>query len=207
MSKTLWKENQRTLKERGFYAGRIDGDPGPVTAGAVRDLLAAAAEIKHGDSQGGGDKGKELGKDSGVGRSERIYGHALRDNGLKEMPGRASEPRIKAAILAAASWLDPDDSKTAWCGCIRGLWGIETGTGVPPEHYRAASWATWGTAVPGGLKNAVPGDTIVMTRTGGNHVCLFVRQDATHVWCFGGNQSDAVNVQKFPKSRVTHVRR
>jgi len=206
MSKTLWKDNQRTLKERGFYAGRIDGDPGPMTAGAVRDLLGVCgSRFPVSGSSNGLPPGSQ--SPATTARSERIYGHALRDNGLKEMPGRASEPRITAAILAAASWLDPDDSKTAWCGCIRGLWGIETGTGVPPEHYRAASWATWGTAVPGGLKNAVQGDTIVMTRTGGNHVCLFVRQDATHVWCFGGNQSDAVNVQKFPKSRVTHVRR
>lgn len=206
MSKTLWKDNQRALKERGFYAGRIDGDPGPMTAKGVKGWLHVS--VRDGSKAAvDEDKNEDKNQDAGQARSERIYGHALRDNGLKEMPGKASDPRIRSAILAAASWLDPDDSKTAWCGCIRGLWGIETGTGVPREHYRAASWATWGEAVPGGLKNAVQGDTIVMTRTGGNHVCLFVRQDATHVWCFGGNQSDAVNVQRFPKGRVTHVRR
>lgn len=138
--------------------------------------------------------------------SQRIYTHALRDKGLKEVPGSGSNPRIQQAIANAAQWLDKDDSKTAWCGCIRGQWGIETGTGVPPEHYRAASWAKWGKAVKS-LDEAVPGDTIVMTRPGGNHVCLYVSHNATHVWCYGGNQSDACNETRFPRERVTHIRR
>jgi len=137
--------------------------------------------------------------------SKRIYEHALRDAGLKETPGAASTPRIRTAIIAAAKWLPQDDSKTAWCGCIRGLWGIETGTGVPAEHYRAASWAKWGK--PMRWETVMLGDTIVMTRPGGNHVCLYVRHNATHVWCFGGNQADSCNVTRFPRERVTHIRR
>lgn len=137
--------------------------------------------------------------------SQRIYQHAFRDNGLQEVKGTASHPRIRAAILAAANWLDPDDSKTAWCGCIRGLWGLETGTGVPPEHYRAASWAKWGRAVE--WVTAKEGDTVVMQRPGGNHVGLYVRHNATHVWVFGGNQADACNVTRFKRELVTHLRR
>lgn len=137
--------------------------------------------------------------------SQRIYDHALRDNGLQEVKGAGSHPRIRAAILAAAKWLDPDDSKTAWCGCIRGLWGLETGTGVPPDHYRAASWAKWGRAVE--WATAKQGDTVVMQRPGGNHVGLYVRHNATHVWVFGGNQADACNVTRFKREMVTHLRR
>jgi uncharacterized protein (TIGR02594 family) len=137
--------------------------------------------------------------------SKLIYDHALRDNGLKELPGTASAPRIRAAILAAAKWLDPDDSKTAWCGCIRGLWGLETGTGVPPAHYRAASWAKWGKSVS--WADVKQGDTVVMKRTGGNHVGLYVRHNATHVWIFGGNQSNACNVTRFARELVTDIRR
>lgn len=137
--------------------------------------------------------------------SARIYAHALRDNGIREVAGLGSNLRIKQAILAAASWLDQDDSKTAWCGCIRGLWGIETGTGVPPEHYRAKSWAKWGTAVE--WDRAKEGDTVVMQRTGGNHVALYVRHNATHIWLYGGNQADSCNVSKFKRELVTHIRR
>lgn len=137
--------------------------------------------------------------------SARIYEHALRDNGLQEIEGAGSHPRIQAAILAAAKWLDPDDSKTAWCGCLRGLWGLETGTGVPPQHFRARMWATWGRAVL--WENAKPGDTVVMHRPGGHHVGLYVRHNATHVWVFGGNQSDACNVSRFKRELITHIRR
>lgn len=137
--------------------------------------------------------------------SRRIYDHAFRDNGLKETSGPKSTPRIRAAIHAAATWLDEDDSQTAWCGCIRGLWGMETGTGVPPQHYRAASWAKWGKPVR--WVDVKPGDTVVMQRPGGNHVALYVRHDDLHVWCYGGNQANACNVSKFKRALVTHLRR
>lgn len=137
--------------------------------------------------------------------SQRIYDHALRDSGLQEVPGPKSNPRISQAIVVAAKWLDPDDSKTAWCGCVRGLWGLETGTGVPSEHYRAASWAKWGYEVD--WTKVKTGDTVVMKRPGGNHVGLYVRHNATHVWVFGGNQADACNVTRFKRELVTNLRR
>jgi uncharacterized protein (TIGR02594 family) len=137
--------------------------------------------------------------------SARLYAHALRDNGIKEIKGLGTHLRIKAAIIAAATWLNTDDSQTAWCGCIRGLWGIETGTGVPPEHYRARSWRKWGRAVL--WENAKEGDTVVMKRPGGEHVALYVRHNATHVWLYGGNQADACNVTRFKRELVTDIRR
>jgi len=137
--------------------------------------------------------------------SARLYQHALRDAGLQEVKGAASHPRIQAAIHAAARWLDDDDSKTAWCACMRGLWGLETATGTPPEHYKAIRWAKWGSAVP--WEKVKEGDTVVMTRPGGNHVALYVKHNSTHVWLFGGNQQDACNVTKFKRELVTHIRR
>lgn len=140
--------------------------------------------------------------------SRRIYLAALEHVGTSEVPGSKSNPKIQQWIKDAATWLDGDDSKTAWCGCFRGHLGVITGTGVPPEHYRAASWATWGTAVPLDPKQWQPGDTIVMRRPGGNHVCLFaaVAKDG-RIECLGGNQADSVNITTFPLSRITHVRR
>lgn len=140
--------------------------------------------------------------------SERIYAEAARHLGVKEFPGKASNPQIKAWINQAAKWLDDDDSSTAWCGCFRGAVGLATGTGVPKEHFRAASWANWGEPVDvKAPKTWKQGDTIVMTRPGGNHVCLLDRVSGDSVYCLGGNQSDAVTIGRFPRSRVTHVRR
>jgi uncharacterized protein (TIGR02594 family) len=137
--------------------------------------------------------------------SKLIYEHARKDAGLKELPGPKSAPRIKRAIQLAADWLEEDDSVTAWCGCIRGLWGFETSTGVPSAHYRARNWLEWGVAVP--LGAAVAGDTVVLKRAGGFHVALFDRLAGDFVWLFGGNQSDAVNVSRYRRGDVVGVRR
>lgn len=141
--------------------------------------------------------------------SRRIYLAALAEVGVREVPGLKSNPKIEAWIKEAASWLDRDDSKTAWCGCFRGHIGLITGTGVPTEHYRAASWAKWGQPVDVKRPDLwQQGDTIVMTRPGGNHVCLFhsIAKDG-RIECLGGNQGDAVSIAPFPLARITHVRR
>lgn len=140
--------------------------------------------------------------------SAALYAHARRDLGLKETLGHKSTPRIEQAIAAAAQWLDHDDSKTPWCGCIRGLWGMETGTGVPPAHYRAAAWLKWGEPVHG-LRNAVQGDTVILSRTSGHHVALLDRYspDGITVWLLGGNQSNEVNVSAYRADLIVGIRR
>jgi uncharacterized protein (TIGR02594 family) len=143
-----------------------------------------------------------------VSNSQRIYDAARRYLGIQETPGPQSTASIRQWITAAADWLDTDDSKTAWCGCFRGALGVETATGLPKEHYRAASWATWGKPVEIGRPDLWQrGDTIVMTRPGGNHVCLLDRVSGDYAYCLGGNQSDAVTISRFPLSRITAVRR
>lgn len=140
--------------------------------------------------------------------SSRLHAAALKHIGTREIAGKKSNTQIRTWIKAAATWLDGDDSVTAWCGCFRGHLGIITGTGVPPEHYRAAAWAKWGRAVPLDPKQWQQGDTIVMTRPGGNHVCLFhAIAKGGRIECLGGNQADSVNITAFPLSRITHVRR
>ena len=137
--------------------------------------------------------------------SKRLYDHALKDFGLSEILGDKSTPRIQKAILRAADWLDSDDSKTAWCGCIMGLWCKELGLPVPKNYFRAASWADVGVEVP--LAQAVPGDIIVMARTGGKHVTLFSKLKNDLVYCLGGNQHDSVNISGYSAKAIDHVRR
>lgn len=139
--------------------------------------------------------------------SQLIYDHAFKDNGLSETAGPKSTPRIRLAIKMAADWLDPDDSVTAWCGCIRGLWGLETATGVPPEHFRAREWLKWGEPVK--LAEIIQGDTVVIKRQGGHHVALFHSfvGGTGDLYLFGGNQSNATNIKKFDRALVVGVRR
>ncbi len=139
--------------------------------------------------------------------SQLLWEHAIKDLGLTEVPGPGSHPRIRQAIELAAQWLDPDDSKTAWCGCIRGLWGWETCTGMPTAHYRAVSWLNWGARVK--LAEAVMGDTVVLRRPGGYHVALLkaFTPEGQYVHLLGGNQSNTTNVQRFEARLIEGIRR
>lgn len=139
--------------------------------------------------------------------SQLIYAAALKDLGLHETDGRESTPRILEAIKAAADWLERDDSVTAWCGCIRGLWAIETKTGAPRDFYRAKSWLAWGSPV-GSLAQAQQGDTIIMKRPGGFHVGLYTGEHTARTFkMLGGNQSNRVSIVSQPIAAIVGIRR
>ena len=104
----------------------------------------------------------------------------------------------------APDWLNQDDSATPWCGIFRGWVGYLTATGMPDAHYRAKNWLEWGDRVQG---EPIHGDTVILTRTGGNHVGIVDHTTEGSVYILGGNQSDQVNISRYPKSRVTGYRR
>ncbi|WP_256200408.1 TIGR02594 family protein [Verrucomicrobium spinosum] len=137
--------------------------------------------------------------------NQRIYAEGLKYIGVKEWPGPKTNPQIAEMFRLAPDWLDQDDSKTAWCGIFRGTVGHLTATGVPAEHYRAANWLNWGEPVK--LDDARQGDTVVFSRTGGNHVAIFDRLEGDKVWVLGGNQGNAVSIAPYARSLVRGVRR
>jgi len=137
--------------------------------------------------------------------SLKLYNHALEDFGLSEISGPGSNARIKAAITLAADWLNPDDSKTAWCGCMMGLWFTELGLKPVDEFYRAASWKSVGKPIL--LSEARQGDICILSRTGGKHVALFSKLSNDQVFLLGGNQHNSVNISSFHKDFVESVRR
>lgn len=68
----------------------------------------------------------------------------------------------------------------------------------------AASWRTWGRELPNGAQRL--GCIVVMTRVGGNHVALYLDEDATGVYCVGGNQGDRVSVRRYAWANITNFR-
>lgn len=129
--------------------------------------------------------------------------------GIHEVLGQRSNPVILKWIQDAIPWQDLwDDSTTAWCGCFMAAMFRCLGLTVPPAPYRAASWAAVGTPVA--LKDAQPGDVVVRSRAGGNHVQIFVRWTSAskQYYCGrGGNQSDSVKDSQFTTDGVFAVRR
>ena len=141
---------------------------------------------------------------------ERIFSAASRFIGVAEIPGPGSNPTIVKFIDEAAKWLKDGvsdvDGSIPWCGCFRGHIGLITATGIPPEHFRAASWASWGRPVKLDPTKWKRGMTVIMSRTGGNHVTLFSHLQDDLAFCLGGNQSNKVCIAPFQLSRISAVR-
>ncbi len=85
------------------------------------------------------------------------------------------------------------------------------------ERARARMWLTVGK--PMDIEHAVRGyDVVILKRGTGiqpdetvtsapGHVGIYVMHDNTHVWLLGGNQSNSVNITKYPRSRILGIRR
>jgi|GEM_PF-3230227 len=189
------RQIQTALKGAGCYSGDLDGWAGSLTRQAYEKGMRI---IPCNDSTSGD-------RPSNITTSQNLYSHAWKDAGLREKPGTESAERIRLAIESAAAWLNPDDSQTAWCGCILGLWCRELNLPVPQEYYRAINWLSVGRLVT--INDAQRGDIVVLTRPGGSHVGLYHTHDHTHITLLGGNQSNAVNLTRYSLASLRGIRR
>lgn len=130
--------------------------------------------------------------------------HARTLIGTKEYPGKPSNPVIMtwAKKLAKFLGIKYTDDSIPWCGLFVTECMVEVGIMPPKVPVRASSWAKWGQP----LKNPVPGAVLVFTRNGGGHVGFYVSEDYKYFHVLGGNQSDAVNIAKIAKDRLTAIR-
>jgi uncharacterized protein (TIGR02594 family) len=126
--------------------------------------------------------------------------------GTKEVPGSKDNPFIIEMaheisrrfpdLKGTVDWYNHDS--IPWCGLFMGYCMAVNGIKPPAQPLSALAWASWGVA----LKTPTPGAVLVYSRTGGGHVTQYESEDATYYYCRGGNQGDAVNVERIPKSRA-----
>jgi uncharacterized protein (TIGR02594 family) len=137
---------------------------------------------------------------------------AISQLGVRETPGPTNNPVIMKWARDAKEWLGAVYTGDAvpWCGlfvarCMAAAGFKPPGRGI--VGLRAKAWAEWG--VPIELSRARPpiGAIGVLSRAGGGHVYLItgVLADGTLVGV-GGNQSDAVTIASFPRSRHIAIR-
>ena len=137
-------------------------------------------------------------------------------SGLSEKPGVADEPKI----LAMAQYIGnkyPEmkaycdqyhSDSTPWCGLAEAYCMAKSDIRPPFKKGSDTDCFLWAQAWADDLnfvKLASPreGAIVVMKRSGGGHVTTFEKYAADGaLLCRGGNQSDKVNVQSFPKSNV-----
>jgi uncharacterized protein (TIGR02594 family) len=122
------------------------------------------------------------------------------------------DPRFKATILDYFDATDfrpkPTSVTTPWCGafaahCMHASGNRTVAASVPKGAAAAASWKTWGTALPWPSSTIPEGAVVVLSP---NHVGFFAGLDGDRVVLLGGNQSDRVDRTPFPKAQVVAVR-
>jgi uncharacterized protein (TIGR02594 family) len=89
-----------------------------------------------------------------------------------------------------------------WCGLFMAICAKRSGYTPPKDFLGAKYWVNFGVK---SLKPAL-GDVLVFTRNGGNHVAMYISEDAANFQILGGNQSDTVKIINYPKSSLIAAR-
>lgn len=131
------------------------------------------------------------------------------ERGIKEPAGRILE-YFGMTTFKAKSTKDP------WCAAFVTFCMAKCGNPVvvanclARDNARAASWAKWGRPWPAGSQDIPLGAVVVLSPVEGSdrsgHVGFFLARDGDKVVLLGGNQSNEVREQRYPASRVAHVR-
>lgn len=123
-----------------------------------------------------------------------------------EIPGDEDNPVIMQLAREAGVIDIYTHDEMAWCAVAQTAIALRAGKEVPFTGYdrlRAASFLKFGQQV------IVPvlGDSLIFSRTGGNHVGLYIAEDETSYHVMGGNQSNRYCITRILKNRLSGVRR
>jgi len=126
--------------------------------------------------------------------------------GTTEGPGPADNPIIMEMYASIGhDWVEHDS--VAWCAAFVGHCLEQAGI-RSTRKLTARSYLDWG--VPVDFADAQKGDIGVIPRGSSSwqgHVFFIDRIEGQWVWGLGGNQDDAVNVKRYPVSKLLGVRR
>lgn len=126
--------------------------------------------------------------------------------GTKEIVGPQDNPKIMEMYATVGhDWVEHDE--TAWCAAFVGFCLEKSGL-RSTRALNARSYLNFGTTVE--LADAKEGDIVVFSRGASEwqgHVGFFVGQTATQIKVLGGNQTNAVTIANYPKTRLLGIRR
>ena len=126
--------------------------------------------------------------------------------GATEGPGPENNPTIMEMYASVGhDWVEHDT--VAWCAAFVGHC-LERAGIRSTRKLTARSYLNWG--IPVEIADAQQGDICVIPRGRSSwqgHVFFIDRIEGAWVWGLGGNQSDAVNIKRYPVSKLLEVRR
>lgn len=118
--------------------------------------------------------------------------HAVKDVGVRELPGVAVHPRIAKMYKHTRYGGAPNDDETPWCSAAMCAWFEEVGI-ESTRSAKARSWLDWGQP----LDTPRTGCVVVFERGDPKgqqgHVALYM-EPSVHgrVWVLGANQGNSV---------------
>jgi uncharacterized protein (TIGR02594 family) len=124
--------------------------------------------------------------------------------GVRETPGPVSTKRIMEYRAIAGIRLGGDDGAVPWCAIFVNAALVKAGD-PGSRNAMARGFLRWGRSLAGPAKGAI----VVLSSSRGplsGHVGFYVGETATHLRLLGGNQSDAVSIASFPKSKLLGYR-
>jgi uncharacterized protein (TIGR02594 family) len=130
---------------------------------------------------------------------------AFADLGLKEVPGKGSNPRIVEMYALAKNSGVKEDS-VPWCSAAVNAWMAESGI-EGTRSLLARSWLAWGTKPA--LKPLPRGAVLIFKRGNSSwqgHVCLLLEDNGSVLTVIGGNQSDAVTIARYRRTSLIGAR-
>ena len=136
----------------------------------------------------------------------RLVNIALSQYGQKEVVGRAHNPHILKYFEATDSSAVAIEDETSWCSAFIN-WCARESLLSRTKKLNARSWLGIGVHT----NEPILGDVVIFWREAKTswkgHVALYIRQDDTNIYVLGGNQSNEVNISKYPKSQLLGYRR
>ena len=134
-----------------------------------------------------------------------IFKRALGEYGITEIVGGKHNPEIlKYFKEIGHEWVKDDE--TSWCAAFVN-WCAKM------EGYEYTGKLNARSFLDIGEKVEIPqmGDIVIFWRNQKDswqgHVALYVKQDRDNIWVLGGNQSNKVGVNAYPKSQLLGYRR
>jgi uncharacterized protein (TIGR02594 family) len=193
-------------KFQGEHGLEVDGVVGPATWGRLRGELASAlAPYEAGAGKepppgGDGPPGPPNEPDGADPADPTPWMTAARGYlGLTEVSGSGNAPEILE--FWKLCHLPFTDDATPWCAGFVGAMLEKVGI-TSTRSGLARSYLKWGVAC-----EAKPGAVVVFPRAGGSgHVGFVSAIQGDQLLVLGGNQSDSVNVSKFPKASALGFR-
>lgn len=217
--KNLLKQTQSELLKQGINPGAVDGIMGPLTYNAllayqkrgarptkpatikkpldftIPDSLKTIKPVKSIPSV------HEMMATHGV---PEWYARALKEMGVKEIPGGKSNPGI-LQYYKDVGHSEITDENTSWCAAFVGSMLERSGI-TSTKSLLAKSYLKWGRKMEapriGCIAILSRGDPTSWT----GHIGFFVRQSKTAIYLLGGNQSNEVNETAFASDRVLAYR-